>query len=741
MQRLMRFSVVGGAGFLVDSGVLLVLTELLGLGPFIARVPSFLAAATVTWWFNRSWTFGQARQAPMLREWIRYLFAMKAGALVNFLVYSLALIASNTIYSYPVLGVALGSIAGLAVNYSLAARLVFNNGSSNRSEFQLSRLLDGTGVWILVGSMPILFAVFSVFRGQDLNWDLLNYHLYVPYAWLEGRHGIDLAAAQMQSYFPPLIDLPYYALIQTLPGPAVALLFGLLHGLIFIPLYAIARHFVTSGVAFLLSLAGCLSTAWLSGLGTTMGDNLAALGVILAISLVLPILRGESRKLEHPDVWLMIAGLFLGFFVGLKITNGIFAAALIAAFALSCPYRLTTRLRYVLVLGFSALAGLIAGAGYWFYFLWTEFGNPLFPQFNQLFDAPLAKSIGIADQRRLPDSISQALSWPLKLITDPNHFSEVGQRSIVWLLLTIGILGLLIQQLFTRAMGGIKTQADSGERFLLLFLVFGFVLWVFIFSIFRYLVVLELLAPLALWLLIRRITQARVEKVLNPAVLSMIFLAALLGMESWGHARLASESISVQVPELDEPEERVVVLVGDQPQAWRLPWWPEQVAFVGLATNFPENEQFRAEAMRRLRARNGPHLTMIPAAVPPGRSRLDTVNHWLALRQIAADGKLCEFLEGIAADRDLDLELQPIPGTRSDQLVCQFHSPEGTETEIDLATQNRRIAEQNAARLSPYGLKLQIASCTSYDSWIGEQPLPYQTCRIEISEEKAPGDI
>ncbi len=730
----MRFSVVGGAGFLVDSAVLLVLTELLGLGPFIARVPSFLAAATVTWWFNRSWTFEQSIHRPMLGQWIQYLFAMKGGALVNFLVYSGALMASNTIYSYPVLGVALGSIAGLAVNYSLAARLVFKTEKKNPVRTDPGRSLDERSTWILVGFMPILFGMFSMLRGQDRNWDLLNYHLYVPYAWLEGRHGIDLAAAQMQSYFPPLIDLPYYALIQAFPGPMVAFLFGLLHALAIIPLYAIARHFVTPRLAFVLSLAGCLSTSWLSGLGTTMGDNLAALGLVLAIMLVLPIVRGHVYRPEYPAVWLSGAGLILGVFVGLKITNGIFAIALVGAFALSCPCRLKARLGYTLVLGVSALAGLFSAVGYWFLFLWAEFGNPLFPQFNQLFDAPLASSIGIADQRRLPGSFVEALSWPLKLVTDPNHFSEVGQRSVVWLLLTLGMLFLLVRQIAGRWMPTVITEVNHEERFLLLFLVMGFAIWVFTFSIFRYLVVLELLAPLALWVLIRRAAPARIGGYINPAVLSLVFIAALTGMESWGHARFASPSISVQVPNLDDPQQRILVLVGDQPQAWRLPWWPKEVAFVGLATNFPENEQFRAEALRRLQSRSGPHLAMIPAFIPRVQNRLHRVNQWLALRRIAAEGRFCKFLQGVAEDREFDLEMQPSHGLTQDQAICQFRSLDEIDDEFDLAHQNQQIAEESAELLRPYGLEFKFDTCESFSSRIGQDALPYQVCQIELRQ-------
>ena len=62
---------------------------------------------------------------------------------------------------------------------------------------------------------PVDFpALVSLLRGQDTNWDLRNYHLHNAWALIEGRVGVDLAPAQMQSYFAPLLDVPYFLLVQ-----------------------------------------------------------------------------------------------------------------------------------------------------------------------------------------------------------------------------------------------------------------------------------------------------------------------------------------------------------------------------------------------------------------------------------------------------------------------------------------------------------------------------------------------
>ncbi|KQP13295.1 GtrA family protein [Pseudorhodoferax sp. Leaf267] len=122
-----RFCIVGALGFLVDVAVLYALA--LVLGWYGARVLSFLCAATFTWVLNRRHTFaaGAAEatsRAAVGREYLRYLLSMLGGGAVNYLAYSLVLQWSASRQA-PLLGVAVGSVAGLVVNYALARHVVF----------------------------------------------------------------------------------------------------------------------------------------------------------------------------------------------------------------------------------------------------------------------------------------------------------------------------------------------------------------------------------------------------------------------------------------------------------------------------------------------------------------------------------------------------------------------------------------------------------------------------------------
>ncbi|MGH8220974.1 MAG: GtrA family protein [Steroidobacteraceae bacterium] len=122
-RQFLAFSVVGGLGFLVDSSVLY-LGLALGLGLRSGRVLSYLAAVTFTWALNRRYTFGASRYRPV-EEWARFAATQLAGAAVNLGTYFALIAHSALVVRFPVLGVAAGSLAGLAVNFAVARLFVF----------------------------------------------------------------------------------------------------------------------------------------------------------------------------------------------------------------------------------------------------------------------------------------------------------------------------------------------------------------------------------------------------------------------------------------------------------------------------------------------------------------------------------------------------------------------------------------------------------------------------------------
>lgn len=119
------FAFSGTVGFLVDAGMLYVLLRL-GLGFYAGRLASFLTAVYVTWRINRRFTFGWNSRSPSWAEWSRYLLAMSGGGVCNYAAYVAVLpLAAAAGPWRPLIAVAVGSAAGMAVNFVGAKWWVF----------------------------------------------------------------------------------------------------------------------------------------------------------------------------------------------------------------------------------------------------------------------------------------------------------------------------------------------------------------------------------------------------------------------------------------------------------------------------------------------------------------------------------------------------------------------------------------------------------------------------------------
>jgi putative flippase GtrA len=127
VRQFALFCVAGTIGFVVDAGLVQALVAGAGFDPYASRVVSFLCAMTATWIFNRRYTFARQRGESLLHEWARYGLAMLGGFAVNYGVYALMVWQLPLVREWPVLGVAAGSIFGLAVNYASSRLWVFRS--------------------------------------------------------------------------------------------------------------------------------------------------------------------------------------------------------------------------------------------------------------------------------------------------------------------------------------------------------------------------------------------------------------------------------------------------------------------------------------------------------------------------------------------------------------------------------------------------------------------------------------
>jgi putative flippase GtrA len=134
LPQFLLFCIGGVIGFIVDAGILRLLVSGLGADAYLARLASFLVAATATWLWNRHNTFRGTRRYGLLGEWSRYLLAMSGGFAVNYATYAALYTFFSIVQKYPELGVAAGSVTGLVVNYASSRWWIYRRDSATDTD-------------------------------------------------------------------------------------------------------------------------------------------------------------------------------------------------------------------------------------------------------------------------------------------------------------------------------------------------------------------------------------------------------------------------------------------------------------------------------------------------------------------------------------------------------------------------------------------------------------------------------
>jgi putative flippase GtrA len=124
VTQFLRFGISGGIGFLVDVAVLY-LAMAAGANFYLGRGISFLCAVFATWQINRNFAFRASGSLSLWQEWWRYLLAMLGGGVVNYLSSAVAVTLLPPGPLAPMLSVAIGSIAGMTINFISSKLFVF----------------------------------------------------------------------------------------------------------------------------------------------------------------------------------------------------------------------------------------------------------------------------------------------------------------------------------------------------------------------------------------------------------------------------------------------------------------------------------------------------------------------------------------------------------------------------------------------------------------------------------------
>lgn len=122
--RFFKFGIVGASGFIIDSTIYL-LTFSAGVPHLIARALSYWCSASTNWFFNRIFTFSDARRTAKTTQWLKYLSMALGSFLLNYGTYYILTETTVFFAHYKFIAFILGVAMGTLFNFSVANWIIF----------------------------------------------------------------------------------------------------------------------------------------------------------------------------------------------------------------------------------------------------------------------------------------------------------------------------------------------------------------------------------------------------------------------------------------------------------------------------------------------------------------------------------------------------------------------------------------------------------------------------------------
>jgi hypothetical protein len=438
--------------------------------------------------------------------------------------------------------------------------------------------------WLFLGLVVAFWSIFVVALGKDTSWDFRNYHWYIPYAFLNGRMGFDVAVAHQATYYNPLLDVPFFWLATHTHSWFALGVLGAVQGANVIPLYILARQAVTideyklaAGGLALLGVTGALTV---SLYGTTYYDNVMSLFVLSSLTLIVSnrdALRGGP--LTETISIASIAGFLCGCAVGLKLPEAPFALGFGAALTVlgGDAKHLVSRLAAGAIGG---VAGFAFFAGYWMLRMEHLTGNPLFPYFNEYFQSKLALPAAYRDLRFIPTHFWRALFFPILFSVDWHVADDLGFQDIrVGVAYLMSIIAGAFLLLGRRSKAPLLSPAIAAPIFA--FAAISYLAWLKTFAIYRYILTLEMLSPFLIAAAVGVLPLARRS---HLVLLGAVFLAMLLVTRSdfIERAPLGDPYVEVALPPIPNPDKAIILMTGDGPLGFLAPSIPHQIPLLRI---------------------------------------------------------------------------------------------------------------------------------------------------------------
>lgn len=477
----------------------------------------------------------------------------------------------------------------------------------------------------LLGAILISGGLSAFVLHQDLSWDLRNYHFYNAWAFVHDRLGWDIAAAHSQTFHNPLLDLPFYWMVTAdWPPRLISFVMAMPAGIgaffvakILLLLFREsppAERWAYSSLAFMF---GITASGPVSLLASTMNDWPPTTLQLIALWLILRRIEQDSSALRP----VAAAGVLSGIATGLKLSSAPAAVGLCVAFLFQPRPRLRAS-REAIIFGLALLVGVLLSSGAWMWTLYSHFGNPLFPYFNDVFRSAWADAARFTDPRFGPTTLLGWLTFPLPLLGDSTMYvAEPTFRDWRLPLLYFALVAWLVMRLLRRPRETTAAPDSRKWRFVLAFWIVSFLIWAVTFAIYRYIMPLELLAgALLIYFLARTIPREWL-----PATAAICTALAIFTVRypAWGRVDYRDHYFTVRMPPV--APNALVLLLDDEPLAFALPFFPADGRFLGANNSFNDprrQNRLERELERVVREHSGP-LYGLSAQPDAGAQTLD----------------------------------------------------------------------------------------------------------------------
>jgi hypothetical protein len=271
-------------------------------------------------------------------------------------------------------------------------------------------------------------------------------------------------------------------------------------------------------------------------------------------------------------------------------------------------------------------------AVFWFVKMDQLTGNPLFPYFNQYFHSALALASPYRDERFLPHGIGNALLLPFRFTWHWQAADDLPFRDARVLAAYVTTVIALLCMLFRwRAKDPLMERGAT--RIVIAFAGITMVAWIAVFAIYRYILALEMLAPIVIVAALGLFPIARRTRFIAAGV---IFLALLVYSEPDFFPRepLGDPYITADIPPIPHPDSTTILMTGEAPLGYLVPLFPHQIPFLridGWMLQPGDGTRMTRDMRARVAAHKGA-LYLLSDAYDMARAREALAQYGLAIR-------------------------------------------------------------------------------------------------------------